>query len=127
MAVNYYATEAELEAKMGLVFTATSQPTSTQVVGYLTQWSAALDALMGQAEQYYGNSGACPEWTKQAVLNVVAMLVEGIRAGTPSLYPQTLAYLNLLLQQHLTRDLSSSITTAIPQLGLNDDDEVYDE
>lgn len=126
MAVNYYATESELEGITALTFDGSSTPTATEAQALLTQWSATLDGLLGQAEQTLGNSGACPEWAKQTVLQTVAGIVEAMREGRPSPIKEALDTMRSMLKRPTASRLKSTITKKTPQIGTNDSNEVWE-
>ena len=74
-----YFTEAELEARMQIGFSATSNPTSTQIGTLATEISALYDGLAQQTE----GSETPDEYVKQACLSCAHYTVQQIMAGEP--------------------------------------------
>lgn len=74
-----YFTEAELESRMGMLFTATTAVTSTQIGTMATEISAMFDGLMQQTE----GTETPDEYVKQACLSCAHYTVNQIYAGEP--------------------------------------------
>lgn len=126
MAVDYYATEAELEALVLYAFTGTTTPSSTAIQAFLEQWSATLDAIMGVAEDSYGDSDSCPQWVKQAVLHTAAMKIERVQKGEFISDKELTDYMRSFIKSR-DRDYNQpSFYSATPQIGSNDSGEDWE-
>ena len=101
MAVNYYATEAELEGRTTRTFTAGTVITSTQVQALLDEVSAQLDGLLGREEGALGTSATAPEWAKQAVLAAAKAVVDSIyESGEPISEEDVIAILRSFMEKN---------------------------